>query len=354
MKNAKDSDNNRINYFDIAKGIGIILVIIGHIEYVPAPIRFYIVTFHMPLFFVVSGMLMNLTDEKNREMKPLVIKKLKRIMLPYLIFSVLYPVIDLLYYFITGNGDPYGTLGTNISDTLMLYGYSVLWFLPTAFFGEVIFLLIIKGSMKVYEKYSDLLALVISFALSIAMFFVLGNNGNHFIQSFVRFFIAAFLIAAGNIIYPILKRNQLKTPLKIMAALLFLVILLLFHGRNGIVDMHFAVYGNIFMFYLDALLGSMGVILISMSMENISTFFLCRILIFYGINSLFVMITHINFYVLYFSEVFSFKMVEYVPHAKSAVFNIMTVCCVLIAEFVMIKIYDFFKRMFLARKGAAF
>ena len=77
MEKQAGSGAGRVGYFDIAKGIGIILVIIGHIEYVPAPIRFYIVTFHMPLFFIISGMLMNLTDEAGRDFKQLLLKKLK-------------------------------------------------------------------------------------------------------------------------------------------------------------------------------------------------------------------------------------------------------------------------------------
>ena len=53
--------NNRIKWVDIAKGIGIILVIVGHtiaLEY-SAPIY----TFHMPLFFFLSGLFLN-TDVK--------------------------------------------------------------------------------------------------------------------------------------------------------------------------------------------------------------------------------------------------------------------------------------------------
>lgn len=50
--------SKRINYFDTAKGIAIISVVIGHyiqnhgLGYIPLNL-FY--SFHMPLFFVVSG-----------------------------------------------------------------------------------------------------------------------------------------------------------------------------------------------------------------------------------------------------------------------------------------------------------
>ncbi|MBF1069294.1 MAG: acyltransferase family protein, partial [Prevotellaceae bacterium] len=43
----------RIEALDIAKGIGIILVIIGHMS--SSYLRDWIYSFHMPLFFIISG-----------------------------------------------------------------------------------------------------------------------------------------------------------------------------------------------------------------------------------------------------------------------------------------------------------
>ena len=45
---------NRISYIDIAKGIGIFLVIWGHII-LSGPAYNIIYAFHMPLFFFLSG-----------------------------------------------------------------------------------------------------------------------------------------------------------------------------------------------------------------------------------------------------------------------------------------------------------
>ena len=356
MEKSASAGTGRVSYLDIAKGIGIILVVIGHIEYVPAPIRFYIVTFHMPLFFIVSGMLMDLKGETGRSLKELFIKKLKRIMLPYLIFSVLYPLIDIVYFYVTGNGDPFGTLKTNISDTLMLYGYSVLWFLPTAFFSEIIFLCVSRIVGRILQRrdsrdadrpekaypggYSVQISVsVMCLVLGLGMFYLFGKEQNHFILSAVRFFISSFLVSTGSLLNHILSKGRMKTPVRLLTAVILFGLLLMFHGRNGIVDMHFGVYGNIFLFLIFALTGSLGVILLSMSLEKLSSGLPCRVLMFYGRNSLFVMITHINFYVLYFSEVLSFKLVEYVKHAKELTFNVLTVFFVLLAEFIMIKIY---------------
>lgn len=46
---------NRLDWVDFAKGIAILLVIVGHTAPYGADLRNYIFSFHMPLFFVLSG-----------------------------------------------------------------------------------------------------------------------------------------------------------------------------------------------------------------------------------------------------------------------------------------------------------
>ncbi len=342
-KSELSSKNSRLAYFDIAKGIGIILVIIAHIEYVDLGIRNYIVAFHMPLFFIVSGMLSCLIGEEKRDIFTVIKKKLKRIMLPYLIFSLLYPVIDFAYYFVTGNGDPMGSLYQNTMDTLVLYGNSVLWFLPTAFFGEVIFFLIIRGCRKISEKYAVYMTAVITLILALGIYYIFRFDQRHFFIALVRFFISAFFVSAGSFLYSVIGKMKIWPAVSAAAGVLLLLLLFFIHGINGTVDMHFGVYGNIFLYYINALVGSMGLVFLSMASERLSSALFFRGLVFYGKNSLFVMITHINFYILYCAEVLSFKITEYIPRAKSILFNMMTVLFVLAGEFVLIKVYEICK-----------
>ena len=57
----------RFNYLDITKAIGIILVIIGHINYTGYnyQIKKYLYAFHMPLFFIIIGILEYYKKEKS-------------------------------------------------------------------------------------------------------------------------------------------------------------------------------------------------------------------------------------------------------------------------------------------------
>ena len=62
-------------YLDGLKGVGIILMIIGHVM---SPIRDLIFSFHMPLFFFISGYLY-----KDRDAKDILLRNAKKVLLPY-------------------------------------------------------------------------------------------------------------------------------------------------------------------------------------------------------------------------------------------------------------------------------
>lgn len=87
----------RIDYYDIAKGIGILLVVIGHVKLKKYPyIQNFIYSFHMPLFFIISGYFFR--PKENRECLQ---KIIKRYIIPYLItcaiiimYNVIRPLID--------------------------------------------------------------------------------------------------------------------------------------------------------------------------------------------------------------------------------------------------------------------
>lgn len=72
----------RIEYLDIAKGIGIISVIIGHYDYRPM-LQNFIFSFHMPIFFLISGYFY-----KNVPWNDFFRKKARQLIVPYIITSI--------------------------------------------------------------------------------------------------------------------------------------------------------------------------------------------------------------------------------------------------------------------------
>ena len=61
------SKSNRIAYIDAAKGIGILLMILGHTGMYGLPVVMHkmIYSFHMPLFAIISGFFLHFSDSKK-------------------------------------------------------------------------------------------------------------------------------------------------------------------------------------------------------------------------------------------------------------------------------------------------
>ena len=84
--------------YDVMKGIGIILVLIGHIP--PGNGLFHIIySFHMPLFFIVAGFFASTAKIDFGMLK----KYASRLLLPVLATMLLVIILSPLHYFTDGN-----------------------------------------------------------------------------------------------------------------------------------------------------------------------------------------------------------------------------------------------------------
>ena len=143
-------NKQRIEWIDTIKGVGIILVLIGHCN-IPN-INQYIYLFHMPLFYIISGYCWNVDKNRNLPFKDFFNKKFNSYIIPYLknagicflIFGLGTNIIRL------GLGSDYcrqlgkylfGILLYSRGTTEWLPNCSPIWFLTALFFAEVFFLL---------------------------------------------------------------------------------------------------------------------------------------------------------------------------------------------------------------------
>lgn len=78
--------NKRITYIDIAKGIGIILVIAGHLFRYDSYINTVIFSFHMPLFFFLAGMV---EHHQNLKFSEYLKKAFRNCLLPWIMFYII-------------------------------------------------------------------------------------------------------------------------------------------------------------------------------------------------------------------------------------------------------------------------
>lgn len=138
--------NNRIKWIDISRGIAIILMVVGHTS-IPQSLSKFIWSFHMPLFFIVSGMMFNAT--KYSSLYVFVKHKTKTLVVPYLFFST---IVFCSYY------------GTEYWRPYEIYmgwtGYA-LWFIPVLFMGELVLFLFrgLNSRILIYTLFA-ILALV--------------------------------------------------------------------------------------------------------------------------------------------------------------------------------------------------
>jgi acyltransferase len=73
-------NKERLNTYDIAKGIGIILVVLGHTA-THIGLEKVIYQFHMPLFFILSGIFFKENDVQFPQ--AFIINKVRRLYVPY-------------------------------------------------------------------------------------------------------------------------------------------------------------------------------------------------------------------------------------------------------------------------------
>ena len=138
--------NKRIRWIDIAKGILILLVIIGHCE-VGSCVKYVIYSFHMGAFFFLSG----LTFSAKNNPKVFVTKKVKSLLLPYCFFSVLLTAYNFAKHIVFSSA-------FNLKDAIMSFFVPIsgkyessvygLWFLPCIFLTELLLYSIIRFYSK--------------------------------------------------------------------------------------------------------------------------------------------------------------------------------------------------------------
>lgn len=130
-------NKNRIDWIDMAKGYGMLAVIIAHI--VTGPLHTWIYTFHMPLFFFLSGYVFS----KKASFNEFIVKKAKSLILPYFTLGIPMVAFKVLYDFIFNNFSVDATIELIKAFVLQKRQWT-LWYIACLFFLNVIFYIITK------------------------------------------------------------------------------------------------------------------------------------------------------------------------------------------------------------------
>ena len=163
MKNTDLSEKkcSRILWIDIARVVGVQVVLIGHIS---NSYQSLIFSWHMPFFFILSGLCIG----KQKNLKKATVRDAKTLMIPFFLFSILGLLVEYLkratldrpqLEYVEKIGSIVVWMDYNsLSGT---YGF-VLWFLPCLFFSKLLlrFLTAIVESSKIQAVFVIILGCV--------------------------------------------------------------------------------------------------------------------------------------------------------------------------------------------------
>jgi len=250
----------RLNWIDYLKAVGIFLVVYGHAIGVIPVVEKWIFSFHMPLFFLVSGFLIK-PEHLEHGFKSFFIKTTKALIPPYIIFAVAF----YLFWFLVGRqiGQDAGLATDLISPFLaILYGTGshntmqlnpiVLWFFPCLYMTHLMIYFIVHKKLSVTFAISVVL-LTIGFLIpkNVALPF-------EFEEALVaQFFVVLGFVANRDKIMEYVGRHQPYIWGALLVGIGTLVGL-----WNGRVDMRSSNYGNFIYFLCSSISITFGLALL--------------------------------------------------------------------------------------------
>lgn len=258
---------DRISWIDVCRGIGIILVIYGH-GLSAHTFRYVIYSFHMPLFFFLSGIVFH--HRQHQAFWPYVKKSFRGILIPYLGFAMLSFLLWL----------PDAALHLTMSQLVTqflstFYGNSnngylafnnILWFLPCLFVVRIAFMLITQRTTNT-KSLGFILALtsLLGYAFSLALPSLKLPFGTETAITGLVFYGLGYLWSthAGQLQRVMQSRVRLLTISIISLGLMYAFASFNFSLYGQQIDMRLNHLNNYALFYFGALFGILGCISVS-------------------------------------------------------------------------------------------
>lgn len=273
-------NEKRLNSIDIAKGIGIILVVVGHTS-TPLGISKIIYQFHMPFFFILSGFFY----KDNYFKAPLVflLGSLKRLYVPFVINGLRLFFIGLLLSYLILGFTGFSILGGLKYILLIIlglnspqFGGGAFWFLRALFIVRFLYFFIILFSNKIEN--SSLKNFIIF--VYVFVFLIIGYR-TQFPYTISSTFIALFFYYVGNLY----AKNQKYIKMNVFLLIPAIAIVICSSYINT-VDLAYNTYTYFSLFLLTSICGSYTILFVS---EKIKQNY---ILEYVGKKSLSIMIFH--------------------------------------------------------------
>ena len=283
-------------WIDIARGIGIVAVLFGHLR-LPYVVT-WIYTFHMPLFFFLSGCVHRQTDS----FKEFLHKKVKSVFIPYWVLgSVIWLFYATLNLFERTGKSLYGSDLEMLKNFIVQRGYWTIWFLACLFVCQIIFYLIVKVTKNRRVPLTMLSLLICTVA------FIYARQAEQVLPWNIDVAcVAQFFFCCGYIFTRSTKAQAFLLGQKDIIWLFWCVFLFVVNVSTGYLciktsghslDMSIGMYGNELLTVVSALAGTMFVILLASKLS-------WRPLVYLGQNTMILFAWHsriviVSLYMLY-------------------------------------------------------
>lgn len=338
----------RLTYLDMAKGIGIFLVILGHIEYIREDTLKWISSFHMPLFFVIGGILAYEKREEGRPLFSALAARARGTLVPYAAFTIMLLTMNTLEHFLDPGALSGAQLARQYVDSATGYGIHILWFLPAYFTAGAIFLLLERRLRPVSRNLAILLLAVGAYGVTVIFrldqyavtdLSLAGFAGMDLLITLLRGILAMPFLLMGWYLGAFYGRLSRKA-FPVLALLLI---------PGGILALHLSVFDLHYLYvepwhYLAAFLSCAGLTALMRALPAI------RPLAWLGRNSLVIMCTHATFFVVYYVSLGMFFIDNRLP-LPQPVFNLGIAVLVCAAEIPVVLIFNRYFGYLLGRKS---
>jgi len=254
----------RMHWIDYAKLIGVWCVAIDHVKMDNYTFIAWILSFHMPIFFILSGFV----DKGKASVIDTIKKSAKTLLVPYFWFYLITYVFWLLVTFrrhpemythdISGGffKPMLGMLlGEGMQTSISTMINVPLWFLVALFFCKVIFTFFLSFDRK---KYTGLIILNV---LSVALIYIRAESGVNIFFSIDSAIMSIPFYTFGFFIKGKLDKVDKNIIIRVLLFASLFVAGILLSRWNGWVDMNTSTFGrNIFVYYINGLAGAMAII----------------------------------------------------------------------------------------------
>lgn len=293
----------RVRYIDMLKGLAIIFIINVHI---PIDFRPFVngVTFHVPSFFAVVGLIYAYKgDIRELNLKQIAKKRFLQVLKPYFVISAIWVTVNTIYLYVHNYNISYILLEEigNIYKTVSFTGIGVLWFLPTLFFAEILFIYYMKRIRR--NHLFHFFVLVITTGILISVLFgikIIGRLHTDVLSHHINLFnnelivVMQTLTAVVFMFFGYLIGNKLEhlvnSPVKLFCLTIvgFTANYMISYNRSN--DLHYVNINHAVIYFITSFIGIVSLILLALLLSRYKTAAAC--LSWLGRHTLIIMTTH--------------------------------------------------------------